>query len=76
VVGWLVADAEDAVVAKDFADAVTRDGFIPHTIHADRGGLMTSKPVSESMIDLGVRGQIRSRSARMTIRTPRRSSRR
>jgi transposase InsO family protein len=56
VTGWLVANAEDAVVAKDFlAAAVTRNGSIPHTIHADRGGSMTSKPVSEMMIDLGVR---------------------
>jgi transposase InsO family protein len=54
--GWLVANTEDAVVAKDFlADAVTRNGVIPHTIHADRGGSMTSKPVSEPMIDLSVR---------------------
>src|SRR3954447_13375226 len=53
--GWLVANTEDAVVAKDFlADAVSRNGVIPHTIHADRGGSMTSKPVSELMIDLGV----------------------
>jgi len=56
VVGWLVAHAEDAVVAKDFlADAVARNLVIPHTIHADRGGSMTSKPVSELMIDLGIR---------------------
>jgi transposase InsO family protein len=56
VPGWLVANAEDAVVAKDFlADAVSRNGSIPHTIHADRGGSMTSNPVSEMMIDLGVR---------------------
>ena len=35
--GWLVAPAEDAVVAKDFlADAVARNGVVPHTIHADR----------------------------------------
>jgi transposase InsO family protein len=55
VVGWLVAHAEDAVVATDFlADAVARNGVIPNTIHADRGGSMTSKPVSELMIDLGV----------------------
>ena len=52
----LVAHAEDAVVAKDFlADAVARNLVIPHTIHADRGGSMTSKPVSEMMIDLGIR---------------------
>jgi transposase InsO family protein len=53
--GWLVANAEDAVVAKDFlAGAVARNLVIPHTIHADRGGSMTSKPVSEMMIDLGI----------------------
>jgi transposase InsO family protein len=53
--GWLVANAEDAVVAKDFlAGAVARNLVIPHTIHADRGGSMTSKPVSELMIDLGI----------------------
>jgi len=55
VVGWLVANAEDAVVAKDFlADAVARNRVVPATIHADRGGSMTSKPVSELMIDLGI----------------------
>ena len=54
--GWLAANAEDAVVAKDFlAAAVARNGSVPHTIHADRGGSMTSRPVSEMMIDLGVR---------------------
>jgi transposase InsO family protein len=55
VTGWLVAAAEDAVVAKDFlADAVRRNGCEPHTIHADRGGAMVSKPVSELLVDLGV----------------------
>ena len=55
VTGWLVANAEDAVVAKDFlADAVARNLVAPQTIHADRGGSMTSKPVSELMIDLGI----------------------
>jgi transposase InsO family protein len=55
VTGWLVAHAEDAVVAKDFlAGTVARNLVIPHTIHADRGGSMTSKPVSEMMIDLGI----------------------
>ena len=56
VTGWLVAHAEDAVVARDFlAGAVAANQIVPHTIHADRGGSMTSKPVSEMMIDLGVR---------------------
>ncbi len=55
VPGWLAAHAEDAVVAKDFlADAVARNLVIPHTIHADRGGSMTSKPVAEMMINLGI----------------------
>jgi transposase InsO family protein len=55
VTGWLVAAAEDAVVAKDFlATAITANGIAPHTIHADRGGAMISKPVSTLMTDLGV----------------------
>jgi transposase InsO family protein len=55
VTGWLVAAAEDAVVARDFlADAINRNGIEPHTLHADRGGAMTSKPVSEMLVDLGV----------------------
>jgi putative transposase len=55
VTGWLVAAAEDAVVAKDFlADAVARNGTEPRVIHADRGGAMVSKPVSELLVDLGV----------------------
>jgi putative transposase len=53
--GWLVANAEDAVVAKDFLDAaIGRNLVAPQTIHADRGGSMTSKPVSDLMIGLGV----------------------
>ncbi|WNV84925.1 DDE-type integrase/transposase/recombinase [Umezawaea sp. Da 62-37] len=55
VTGWLVAAAEDAVLAKDFlADAIARNGARPHTIHADRGGAMVSKPVSELLVGLGV----------------------
>lgn len=55
VTGWLVAAAEDAVVAKDFlAEAAARNGVAPHTIHADRGGAMVSRPVSELLVDLGV----------------------
>ncbi|QIZ37110.1 transposase family protein [Saccharopolyspora sp. ASAGF58] len=55
VTGWLVAAAEDAIVAKDFlAEAIARNGAEPHTIHADRGGAMVSKPVSELLVDLGV----------------------
>jgi putative transposase len=55
VTGWCVAAGEDAVVARDFlADAVARNGIEPHTLHADRGGVMVSKPVSELLVNLGV----------------------
>ncbi|MCM0674767.1 DDE-type integrase/transposase/recombinase [Micromonospora phytophila] len=55
VTGWLVAAGVDAVVARDFlADAVWRNGTEPHTLHADRGGVMVSRPVSEMLVSLGV----------------------
>ena len=53
--GWIVAAAEDSVLAKDFIDeAIIRNGTAPHTVHADRGTSMTSKPVSALLVDLGV----------------------
>jgi transposase InsO family protein len=53
--GWVVAAAEDSVLAKDFIDeAITLNGSAPHTVHADRGTSMTSKPVSALLVDLGV----------------------
>lgn len=57
VLNWLVAAHEDAELAKEFIEdailtqGVTRDTL---TIHADRGGAMRSKPVSQLMVDLGV----------------------
>jgi putative transposase len=55
VTGWLVAAAEDAILATDFLNtAITANHAAPHTIHADRGGAMISKPVSALMIDLGI----------------------
>ena len=58
VPNWIVAEHEDAQLAKEFINdavntqAVSRDEL---TIHADRGGAMRSKPVSQLMVDLGVR---------------------
>ncbi|MEO6143776.1 MAG: DDE-type integrase/transposase/recombinase [Dermatophilaceae bacterium] len=53
--GWIVAAREDSALAKDFLDeAITRNGTVPHTVHADRGTSMTSKPVSALLVDLGV----------------------
>jgi transposase InsO family protein len=44
------------MVAKDFLDeAVRRNGVPPVAIHADRGGAMVSKPVSQLLVDLDVR---------------------
>ena len=57
VPGWLVAAHEDAELAKEFLEDailtqdVARDQL---TIHADRGGSMRSKPVSQLMMDLGI----------------------
>jgi putative transposase len=57
VTNWVAALHEDAELAKEFIeDAVATQG-VPRdqlTIHADRGGAMRSKPVSQLMIDLGV----------------------
>src|SRR5664279_500665 len=53
--GGIVAAREDSALAKDFLDeAITRNSTVPHTVHADRGTSMTSKPVSALLVDLGV----------------------
>lgn len=55
VPGWLVAEAESGELAEALiADAVARNGAAPGTIHGDRGSSMTSKPVAQLLVDLGV----------------------
>ena len=57
VVGWLLADREDALLAERvLAGACQRAGIAPShlTIHADRGAPMISKVVAELLVDLGV----------------------
>lgn len=57
VVGWTVAPAETGELAQAFiADALTAQGVGPDqlTLHADRGTSMTSKPVAQLLVDLGV----------------------
>jgi transposase InsO family protein len=40
---WIVSHHETAELAQEFIDeAITRNGDIPHTVHADRGTSMTS----------------------------------
>ena len=54
VVGWTVAARESAEIAKDLiARAAQRHGA-PVSLHADRGTSMTSKPVAQLLVDLGV----------------------
>lgn len=52
---WIVSPVEDSHLATDFiAEAIDRNGTAPHTVHADRGTSMTSKPVSALLTDLGI----------------------
>jgi putative transposase len=54
VIGWTVAARESAQIAEQLiADAVTVHGR-PGSLHADRGTSMTSKPVAQLLVDLGV----------------------
>lgn len=57
VVAWTVAEAETGELAEGFIEAafdrqqIGRDQL---TLHADRGSSMTSKPVAQLLVDLGV----------------------
>ncbi len=52
---WIISPVEDSALAADFiAEAIDRNGTAPHTVHADRGTSMTSKPVSALLADLGI----------------------
>ena len=54
VVGWTVAAREDAEIAQALiAEAVATHGA-PRSVHADRGTSMTSKPVAQLLVDLGI----------------------
>lgn len=57
VVGWLIAEREDAALAEALiAETCAKEGILPEqlTIHADRGSAMTSKVVAQLLADLGV----------------------
>ena len=57
VAGWMVAHREGAELAKQFIQEAIRKHHVPAGqlhIHADRGRVMTSKPVAFLMADLGV----------------------
>jgi putative transposase len=55
--GWMIAAAETGELAEEFiTDTVSRHGIERGqlALHADRGTSMTSKPVAQLLIDLGV----------------------
>ena len=57
VVGWMIAHAERAALAKRLIDdTCAKEAIEPGqlTVHADRGSSMTSKPVAFLLADLGI----------------------
>jgi putative transposase len=57
VIAWCVAPAETGELAKEFIDTALSSHGIGRnqlTLHADRGTSMTSKPVAQLLVDLGV----------------------
>ncbi|GAA3485554.1 hypothetical protein GCM10018966_100870 [Streptomyces yanii] len=55
IVGHTVELAETAERAEELIrETIEHNGIVPHTVHADRGTSMTSKKVSQLLIDLGV----------------------
>jgi putative transposase len=54
VVGWTVAAREDAQIAHALLDEAMKVHGTPGSVHADRGTSMTSKPVAQLLVDLGV----------------------
>ena len=54
VVGWTVAAREDAAIATALIASAAQVHGAPDSLHADRGTSMTSKPVAQLLVDLGV----------------------
>jgi putative transposase len=54
IVGWTVAAREDADIAKALIAVACQIHGAPDSLHADRGTSMTSKPVAQLLVDLGV----------------------
>lgn len=57
VVGWMVAENENAELAEQLiADTAAKERIAPGalTLHADRGSSMRSKPVATLLSDLGI----------------------
>lgn len=54
VVAWTVQAGEDSEIAKTMLEEAMGIHGIPEAVHADRGTSMTSKPVAQLLLDLGV----------------------
>jgi len=54
VVAWTVQNGEDSEIAKTMLEEAMGVHGIPEAVHADRGTSMTSKPVAQLLLDLGV----------------------
>jgi len=54
VVAWTIASCEDSEIAKNMLEEAMGVHGIPEAVHADRGTSMTSKPVAQLLVDLGV----------------------
>jgi putative transposase len=57
VVGWCIAEAQNALLAEALiSQTLLREGIAPGTLtlHADRGSAMTSTTVAQLLIELGV----------------------
>ncbi|WP_363322002.1 IS3 family transposase [uncultured Serinicoccus sp.] len=54
VVAWTIAAREDADIATDMLAQAMGVHGVPDVVHADRGTSMTSKPVAQLLVDLGV----------------------
>jgi putative transposase len=54
VVAWTVAAGEDSGIAAELMRHAMGMHGVPEVIHADRGTSMTSKPVAQLLVDLGV----------------------
>ena len=54
VVAWTVAAREDSALATEMLEQAMGVHGVPEVVHADRGTSMTSKPVAQLLVDLGV----------------------
>lgn len=54
VVAWTVQHGEDSRIATTMLEEAMGVYGVPEAVHADRGTSMTSKPVAQLLLDLGV----------------------